>query len=68
MLKMSTEVLNSHDQELTFGFIVEIRKLSALDENKDPEFGPEPETKEMIKTVSELIEGHRLIDTGIRSV
>lgn len=64
---MSTKLLNSQDQELTFGFVVEIRKLSALVENKDPEPEPEPETK-TTKTVSELIERLRLIDTGIISV
>ena len=65
---MSTELLNSHDQQLTLDYIVEIRYLSTLDENKKPKLEPEPESKEMTKTVSEQTEGLRHIDTGIRSV
>jgi type IV secretory pathway TrbF-like protein len=68
ILKMSTKMLNSHDQQLTLGYVVEIRKLRSSDENQDPELEPEPENKEMTKTVSELIERLRLIDIGIKSV
>jgi len=68
MLRMSTESLNSHDQQLKLDYVLKIRKLSTPDKNKYPELEPEPETKEMTKTVSELTEGHRLIDTGIKSV
>jgi hypothetical protein len=68
LLKISAELLKSHDQQLTLDYNVEIRKLSTLEKNKKPEPEPEPETKEMTKTVSQLIEGLRLIDTGIQSV
>jgi type IV secretory pathway TrbF-like protein len=66
MLKMSAELLNSHDQKLTLHYVVEIRKLITLEENKEPALKPEPEPKEITMTLSELIEGLRLIEHGIK--
>jgi hypothetical protein len=42
MLKMSTGMLNPHDQKLTLDYVVEICKLSTLDENKESELELEP--------------------------
>jgi hypothetical protein len=59
---MSVELLNSHDQKLTLDYVVEICKLITLNENKEPEHEP----KEITMTFSELIEGLRLIEPGIK--
>jgi hypothetical protein len=48
---MSTELLNSRDQELTVDYVVEIRKLSVLDENRKPNLEPESEPKGITITV-----------------
>jgi hypothetical protein len=47
------ELLNYHDQELTFDRLVEIRQQSPLEEDEEP--GPQP--KDRIVTVLRLAEG-----------
>ena len=55
-------MLNSHNQKLTLGNLVELRKKNALEEAEDPEREP----KEMAMTFSRLKEGIRMIQPGIR--
>jgi hypothetical protein len=55
-------LLNSHNQKLTLGNLVELRKKRALEEAEDPEREP----TEMVMTSSRLKEGIRMIQAGIR--
>jgi hypothetical protein len=64
MLKMSRELLNSVDQEITLGHPVEFRKQSDHEEAEKSE----PEPKEATMTASELAEGLRLIETDAKSL
>jgi hypothetical protein len=52
---------NSYNQELTVYYLVKIRKRSAVEEAEKLE----PEPKERTTTVSELTEGHGLVELGI---
>lgn len=54
--------MNSHNQKLTLGNLVELRKKIALEEAEDPEREP----KEMTMMFSRLKEGIRMIKAGIR--
>jgi hypothetical protein len=64
MLKMSSELLNSYDQELALNDLVEIRKQSALEEAEEPE--PVPKVRTM--TVTKLTEGLGVTETGIKAL
>jgi len=55
-------LLNSHDQELTFGDLVEIRKQSALEEAERPEYEPRDRTV----TVLQSTVGFGLNESGIK--
>jgi cysteine synthase len=56
------ELLNYHDQELTLGHLVEIRKQSAVEEAEEPE----PDPKERAMTVLNLTEGLGVTEAGIK--
>jgi len=56
------ELLNSHHQELTLGYLVEIRKGSVLDEAERLE----PEPRDRTVTVLRLRGGPGLTETGIK--
>jgi hypothetical protein len=53
MLKVSSDVLNSHDQQLTLGDLFEIRKQNGLDQAE----GPEPEPRDRTMMGLKLTEG-----------
>jgi hypothetical protein len=53
MLKISIELLNSHDQKLLLGNLLKILKKNALQEAEEPE----PESRERTMTVYNLTDG-----------
>jgi hypothetical protein len=55
-------LLNSNNQKLTLGILVELRKKNALEEAEDPAHEPQ----EMTMMFARLKEGIRMIQTAIR--